>query len=66
MSRETHESHGVTVKLETDKAILAVFDDGTETWIPKSVIDEDSEVYKMGTDGTLIVQLWFAEKEGLP
>ena len=33
-------------------------------WIPKSVIDDDSEVYAMGTSGKLIVADWFAEKEG--
>jgi hypothetical protein len=63
---DTHESENVTVKLETDKAILAIFEDETEAWIPKSMIDDDSEVYKMGTSGTLIVKRWFAEKEGLP
>jgi hypothetical protein len=63
---DTHESENVTVKLETAKAILAIFEDETEVWIPKSMIDDDSEVYKMGTSGTLIVKRWFAEKEGLP
>lgn len=33
-------------------------------WVPKSVLHDDSETYKMGTDGTLIVAEWFAEKEG--
>lgn len=32
--------------------------------IPFSVIDEDSEVWKEGTDGKLIVSEWFAEKNG--
>jgi len=63
---DVHEVTGVTVKLETAKAILVVLDDAMEKWIPKSVIDEDSEVYKMGTSGTLIVKRWFAEKEELP
>jgi hypothetical protein len=62
----THEVEDVTVEQETAKAILVKFDDGKTTWIPKSVIDDDSEVYKMGTSGTLIVKEWFAEKEGLP
>jgi hypothetical protein len=63
---ETHSVDGVTVEQETDKAILVKFEDGSKSWIPKSVIDDDSEVYQMGTDGTLIVKQWFAEKEGLP
>jgi hypothetical protein len=66
MSTDTHEVDDVTVENETDKAILVKFEDGKKTWIPKSVIHDDSEVYKMGTDGTLIVKRWFAEKEGLP
>lgn len=32
-------------------------------WIPQWAISEDSEVYKKGTDGTLIVLDRFAEKE---
>jgi len=58
---------------ETEKAVLVKLDDPNypdlreeELWIPKSVIDDDSEVY--GEDensGTLIIKYWFAEKEGL-
>lgn len=61
-----HEVEDVTVEQETAKALLVKFDDGKTQWIPKSVIDDDSEVYKMGTSGKLIVKEWFAEKEGLP
>lgn len=51
---------------ETDKAILVEIDDsGEEKWIPKSVISDDSEVYERGTEGTLVVHEWFAEREGL-
>jgi hypothetical protein len=54
------------VKTETAKAILCVFADQSEHWIPKSVIDEDSEVFDQEHGkGELIVQRWFAEKEGL-
>lgn len=62
----SHESENVTVEHETDKAILCLFEDGTKMWIPKYVIDEDSEVYEMGTEGTLIVRDDFAEREGVP
>lgn len=56
----------VAVKVDRPKAILCVFDDQSEHWIPKSVIDEDSEVYDAEhSKGTLIVNRWFAEKEGL-
>lgn len=50
---------------ETQKAVLVRLDDGSEHWVPKSQIHEDSEVYASGTDGTLIVSRWWAEKEGL-
>lgn len=50
---------------ETDRAILVEADEFDEPqWIPQSQIDEDSEVYKLGTDGTLIVSDWFAEQRG--
>lgn len=54
----------VVVITETAKAILVNVDE-KEIWCPKSAIHDDSEVYKMGTSGTLIVQQWWAEKEGL-
>ncbi len=66
------EFHNVTVVTETKKgeandgAILVQGNDFDEdTWIPKSVIAETSEVYADETDGTLIVKDWWAEKEGL-
>jgi hypothetical protein len=37
-----------------------------EFWVPKSIIDEDSEVWeKEHRLGTLVVPFWFAEKEKL-
>lgn len=62
---ETESFADVKCIKETARAVLVVFPDNRNAWIPKSVIDDDSEVYKDGTDGTLIVQRWFAEKEGL-
>jgi hypothetical protein len=56
----------VTVVRETDNAILCEFPDGNEEWIPKSQIHDDSEVYKFGTDGTLIIPRWLAQAKGLP
>ncbi len=50
------------VKRETDAAILVEQDDIGEVWIPKSVLSEDSEVWKRGQTGTLVVQQWWAEK----
>lgn len=40
-----------------------LFDDFV--WVPKSVITDDSEVWKKDQEpGSLIVKRWFAEKEG--
>lgn len=34
-------------------------------WIPQSLVHDDSEVYKPGQKGSLIVPEWWALKEGL-
>jgi hypothetical protein len=49
---------------ETPKALLVVIEDD-EMWVPKSVVDDDSEVYAEGHEGTLVVHEWWAQKEGL-
>ncbi len=53
-----------TCTRETEKAILVEDGGGEETWIPKSQIDDDSEVYKMGTEGDLVISEFFAGKLG--
>lgn len=52
---------------DTDKTLLCDVgaNDGKPRWIPKSQIDDDSEVWKPGQEGELIISAWFAEKEGL-
>lgn len=52
------------VKSETAKALLVVVD-GEEAWIPKGQIHDDSEVYRQGHTGTLIVSEWIAKQKGL-
>lgn len=49
------------------KALLCELETGEERWIPKSVIHDDSEVYDAAdnAEGELVVQGWFADKEGL-
>ena len=54
----------VTVLYESEKAILCEIDE-EEMWIPKSQIHDDSEVYKMGSEGILIISKWIAKKKGL-
>lgn len=56
-------SHAVAVG-QTDLA-LHVRIDGEEHWFLKSAIHEDSETYRMGTSGTLIVPRRLAEEKGL-
>jgi hypothetical protein len=54
-----------TVEAESDRAILVAIE-GEKVWVPKSQIDEDSEVYsKKSGGGALIVTRWWAEKAGL-
>lgn len=50
---------------QSEKAILVSapdFDD--DEWIPQSQITDDSEVWKEGDEGKLVVTEWFAEKKG--
>lgn len=52
---------------ETDKAMLVELDSGDEVWVPLSVIHDDSELYQgcEEDEGELVVEEWFADKEGL-
>lgn len=49
---------------ETDKALLVMDEEGIETWLPKSQIHDDSEVWKVNQKGELIVSQWYAEQKG--
>lgn len=64
MAADVVEFHDVLAVAETDKGLCVVIED-EEVWLPKSQIDDDSEVYRRGTEGTLIVSRWIAEKKGL-
>jgi hypothetical protein len=44
---------------------LKVKIDGTEYWIPQSQIHDDSEVYRAGDVGTLIISEWIASQKGI-
>jgi hypothetical protein len=39
---------------------------GEEVWVPTSQVHEDSEVYKPGTEGILVIPQWVAEMKELP
>ena len=34
-------------------------------WVPQSLVDDDSEVWKKGDKGKLVIPEWFASKKGL-
>lgn len=55
---------GVKCVAQTPQALKIVEDDGF-FWVPKSVVHDDSEVYRPDNEeGVLVVQRWWAEKEG--
>lgn len=77
MSQETYDEPGCTLLAWREKAIKVERANGETVWIPRSVVDDDSEVYApdIGPDtieepfisdepGTLVVALWWAEKQG--
>lgn len=64
MAKPTAEFEDVECIAETTDSILVLVG-GKEHWIPKNQINDDSEVYEKGGEGTLIVTQWIAEKEGL-
>jgi hypothetical protein len=49
----------------TNKAILVACE-GDEVWVPTSQVHEDSEVYKPGTEGILVIPQWVGEMKELP
>lgn len=48
---------------ETDAALYVKVEGVGGKWIPKSVVHDDSECYKAGQKGKLIVAEWWAEKQ---
>lgn len=49
---------------ETEKAVLIECDFFDENqWVPKSVIHDNSEIWRDGQCGDLTIKLWFAEKQ---
>lgn len=49
---------------ETEKALLVDISGIGETWVPKSQIHADSEVYEPNQEGALVVMEWFADRLG--
>lgn len=61
---EPVEFENIRCEYETSKAIFVNIE-GIKCWIPKSQIHDNSEVYKAGTEGTLVITEWIAVKKGL-
>lgn len=64
MAKETVSFEDIKCIRSTDKAILVEVE-GEEVWIPLSQVDDDSEVYEEGDEGTLVITQWIADKLGL-
>lgn len=55
----------VTRESQSGKALFVdapEFDE--ELCVPRSVVHEDSEVFEVGHEGTLLIARWFAEQKG--
>ena len=50
---------------DTDDGLKVSVGGGEPFWIPKSAIHDDSETYKKGTSGNLIIAKWLADKNKL-
>jgi len=50
---------------ETEKALLVEIHGYGEHWLPKSQIDEDSDVRGEGDHGALLISNWIAEQKEL-
>lgn len=48
----------------TDKAILVLIE-GRQYWIPQSQIGVESEVWRKGDEGTLVINEWIAYVKGI-
>jgi len=59
--RVAHEN--TTCKRQTQAAILVTIQ-GQDVWVPQSAIDDDSEVYREGTSGRLVIKAWIAQRNG--
>jgi hypothetical protein len=75
MPRYTH--YEETVSFEDVKAVRSTqmallvriggskAEGGVEVWIPQSQIDDNSEVWREGDEGQLVISQWIAEQNGL-
>lgn len=50
---------------ETPNGALVVLVGRGRVFIPKSLIDDDSEVWEVGQEGELVIPTWLANEKGL-
>lgn len=62
--REAVAIEGVVCTAASEKAIRVRID-GDHYWIPQSQVTDDSEVYRKGDEGKLVITRWIAEQKGL-
>jgi hypothetical protein len=66
MSNDKVEFEGASCISQSNKAIrVRLADRVTPIWIPRSLVDDDSEVYERGHTGTLVLPEWWCIQEGL-
>ena len=55
-----------TIEQVTEKAVLFNVDDAEEkTWVPRSVLEDDTGLVKLvGAEIELMIERWFADREG--
>jgi hypothetical protein len=51
------------IKAETPKAVLVDFGK-KEVWVPQAAVHDDSEIWRKGDSGKLVVKSWFARARG--
>jgi hypothetical protein len=61
MNEHRADGHWAEAISETEKALLVVIGD-ENYWIPKSAIHGNSEVFRVGDEGRLVLHSWFAGK----
>lgn len=54
-----------TRAIKATKMALLCSIDGDDVWIPISQITDDSEVFREGDEGTLVITWWLAYQKGL-
>ena len=51
------------VRIDESDPVYETTEDGT-AWVPQSQIHDDSDVWKEGDSGALVVTRWIAEQKG--